>query len=82
MTMPADHPMPSASPVQATHIAVGVSATGAMAALTTLLTGWHGFDAAHAAAGASLIVMVVGGAYALGAWFIGWKFPTIPPLPK
>ena len=67
--------------MNATHVAVGATTMSAMAALTILLTGFHGLDAAHAAAAAWLICAAVGAAYAQAAWFVGWKWPTVPPLP-
>lgn len=42
----------------ASHAAMGVGAGGATAYLTTLLTGFHGLDADHAAAAAGLMTMV------------------------
>jgi hypothetical protein len=49
-----------------------------MAALTTLLTGFHGLDGDHAAAAAWLICAVIGGAGALIAWYAQRKWPTKP----
>jgi hypothetical protein len=49
-----------------------------MAALTTLLTGFHGLDADHAAAAAWLICAALGGAGALIAWYVQRKWPTPP----
>ncbi len=68
--------------MNSTHATVGVTATASMAALTTLLSGFHGFDAEHASAAAFLIVTGLGGLGMLAAWFISWKWPTVPPLPK
>lgn len=67
--------------MDATHVTVGVTATSAMAALTTLLTGWHGLDAPHASAAAFLIVTGIGGIGMAFACFISWKWPSAPPLP-
>jgi hypothetical protein len=68
-----------------THLAAGaggvVGGVNVYGALVTLMTGWHGMDAAHADAAASLLVY---GATALGAfvvWFIAWRWPNVPPLP-
>jgi hypothetical protein len=52
-----------------------------MAALTTLLTGFRGLDADHAAAAAWIICAVLGGAAMLLAWYLQWKVPSAPPLP-
>jgi len=67
--------------MNSTHAAVGIGGTSAVAMLTVLLTGWHGFDADHATAASWLIANGVGGIYALAAWFISWKWPNVPPLP-
>jgi hypothetical protein len=50
-----------------------------MAALTTLLTGFHGLDGDHAAAAAWLICAALGGIGAAVTWFVQRKFPA--PLP-
>lgn len=42
--------------ITASHAAVGVSTASITAALTTLLTNFHGLDADHASAAAFLIV--------------------------
>jgi hypothetical protein len=67
--------------MNATHAAVGVSATSSVAMLTVLLTGFHGLDADHAAAAAWLTTTALGGAGMLAAWFVKWKWPSAPPLP-
>lgn len=56
--------------MNATHAAVGVAAGSVTGALTTLLTGWHGLDAAHASAAAFLITTTLGVAGALLVRFI------------
>jgi hypothetical protein len=53
-----------------------------MAALTTLLTGFHGLDGDHAAAAAWLICVVLGGAGSLVAWYMQRQRPDSPPIPK
>lgn len=68
--------------MDSTHATVGVAGISGMAALTTLLTGWHGLDGDHASAAAWLICAGFGGAGALISWFIKWKWPTVPPLPE
>lgn len=69
--------------MNSTHGLVGVGATSATAWLTTLLTGFHGLDADHAAAAAGLIVMGAGAIYSAVSWLIKWKWPTapLPPAP-
>lgn len=67
--------------MNSTHAAVGIGGTSAVAMLTVLLTGWHGLDADHAAAAAWLIATGVGAIYGMAAWFIAWKWPSVPPLP-
>ena len=67
--------------MNSTHATVGIGATSSMAALTTLLSGFHGLDGEHAAAAAWLIVTGAGACYALAAWFVAWKWPTAPALP-
>jgi hypothetical protein len=67
--------------VTGTHVAVGTVSIGGTSALTVLLTGWHGFDVAHASAAAALVSMIIGGAYAGIVWFVEWKYPSVPPLP-
>lgn len=47
-----------------------------MAALTTLLTGFRGLDADHAAAAAWLICAGVGGVGAIVAWYAQRRWPT------
>jgi hypothetical protein len=68
--------------MDSTHATVGVTATAAMAALTTLLTGFHGFDEPHAAAAAFLIVTGLGGLGMLVGWWVTWKWPSAPPFPQ
>lgn len=65
----------------ASHATVGIGATSAMAAFTTLFNGWHGFDSDHASAAAWLVVTGAGGLYAAIQWFISWQWPTVPALP-
>jgi hypothetical protein len=67
--------------MSASHATVGIGATSAMAALTTLLNGFHGMDSDHASAGAWLIVTGAGAIYAGVQWWISWKYPTAPALP-
>ena len=50
-----------------------------MAALTTLLTGFHGLDGDHAAAAAWLICASVGGLASLITWYVQKKRPDSPP---
>ena len=64
-----------------THAAVGVSATSASFALTTLLTGFHGLDGGKAAALSWLIVTGAGGLWLGVAWYVKWRYPTAPALP-
>jgi hypothetical protein len=64
--------------MNSSHVSVGTGAISAMAALTTLLTGFHGLDADHAAAAAWLICAAIGGAGALIAWYVQRKWPTPP----
>lgn len=66
--------------MNSTHVTVGTASISAMAALTTLLTGWHGLDTDHAAAAAWLICMAVGAIYAGTVWFIRWRWPQVPPF--
>jgi hypothetical protein len=61
------------------HVAVGVGSASAMDALTTLLTGFNGWDGAHASAAAFLITAGAAGAYASAVAFIRWKYPTAVP---
>ena len=63
------------------HAAVGIGSGATVVALTTLLTGWHGYDAAHAGAAAFLLMSGGSAVYLLAAWFIGWRWPSAPPLP-
>ena len=65
-----------------TQATVGIGGSALTAALTTALTGVNGLDAAHAAACAFLILFVLGAAYSLAAWFVGWKWPSAPPMPN
>lgn len=57
-------------------------AAGTGAVLTSPLTGvlaaWKVPDPNDTAA---LIIAVLAAVYALSAWFIGWRWPSIPPLP-
>ncbi len=55
--------------MNSSHVTVAAVAISAMAALTTLLTGFQGLDADHAAAAAWLICAAVGGIGALVAWY-------------
>ena len=52
-----------------------------MDALTTLLTGFNGWDGAHASAAAFLITAAAGAIYASAVAFIRWKWPTAIPAP-
>lgn len=67
--------------MNSTHATVGIGATSAMAALTTLLDGLHGLPSDKAAAAAWLVVTGGGGIYALVVWWVQWRWPTLPPLP-
>jgi glucan phosphoethanolaminetransferase (alkaline phosphatase superfamily) len=67
--------------MDSTHAAVGLGGISATAMLTTLLTGWHNLDAAHAAAAAGLTVGALGTFGGYAAWYVKWKYPTVPPLP-
>lgn len=67
--------------MNSSHATVGISATSAMAALTTLFTGLHGLSGEQAASLAWLVVSGGGALIALVMWFIAWKYPNIPPLP-
>jgi hypothetical protein len=61
--------------VNSTHVTVGTGAISAMAALTTLLTGFKGLDADHAAAAAWLICAAVGGIGMIVTWYVQRKWP-------
>lgn len=63
--------------MNATHGIAVVGSGGAIDALTTLMTGWHGMDTAHAGAAAFLIVTgATGIGYLLQRSRIGnWLFP-------
>jgi hypothetical protein len=67
--------------MSASHATVGIGATSAMAALTTLLNGFHGIDSDHASAAAWLLITGGGAIYAGIQWWISWKYPTAPALP-
>jgi hypothetical protein len=67
--------------MSASHATVGIGATSAMAALTTLLNGFHGMDSDHASAAAWLLITGGGAIYAGIQWWISWKYPTAPALP-
>jgi hypothetical protein len=59
----------------------GLGGSALTAALTTVLTGMWGLDSTRAAGFAFIILFVLGVAYSLASWFVGWKWPTVPPLP-
>jgi hypothetical protein len=62
--------------VNSSHVSVGTGAISAMAALTTLLTGFRGLDGDHAAAAAWLVCAVIGGIGSLVTWYVQRKWPT------
>lgn len=64
--------------MNSSHASVGVGSASAVAALTTLLTGFHGWDGSKAAAAAWLITAIAGGVSAAAVAFIRWKWPTLP----
>lgn len=68
--------------MNASHAAVAGISTAFTAYLTTILTGYHGLDAAHAAAWSGLCVTLIGAVYALIAWWVKWRWPSAPPLPE
>ena len=65
-----------------TQATAGIGGSALTAAVTTALTGVGDIDAAHAAAYAFIILFVLGAAYSLVAWFVGWKWPSAPSLPN
>jgi hypothetical protein len=65
--------------VNSSHVSVGTGAISAMAALTTLLTGFHGLDGDHAAAAAWLICAAIGGVGSLITWYVQRKWPEKVP---
>lgn len=67
--------------MNSTHATVGIGATSAMAAVSTLLDGFHGMTGQQADAAAWLLVTGLGAVYAMIAWYIAWRWPTAPALP-
>ena len=63
--------------MNSSHAAVGVSATSAVAALTTILTGFHGLNGDQAAAWAWLIVTGIGGLGMVVTKLVVWKWPSL-----
>jgi hypothetical protein len=61
------------------NAAVGIGSGTTVMALTTLPTGWHGFDSAHAGAAALLLCSAGSAVYLFAAWLIGWKWPSTSP---
>lgn len=61
--------------MNSTHVAVGVGSISAMDAVTTILTGFHGLDAAHASSWAWLICAGGGALASTVLSFIKWKWP-------
>lgn len=68
--------------MNSTHLAAGlggfVGGDQLFAALTTVLTGYHGLDADHAKALAYLILAAGVTVFSLATWFIRWKYPNVP----
>ena len=67
---------------QTQAIGAGLGGSALTTALTTVLTGWRGLDAAQAAAYAFIILFILGAVYSLASWFISWKWPSAPPMPN
>ena len=67
--------------MNSSHVAVGTGGISAMAALTQVLTGFHGLDHNQASGWAWIICFVVGGIVALLMMYFPPKPPAQPPEP-
>lgn len=62
--------------MNSSHVAIGIGGTSALAALTTVLTGFHGINAEQAAAWAWLICNGAGALVGLGMALVNRFWPA------
>ena len=68
--------------MNSTHVTVATGAISGMAAVTIVLTGFHGLDAEHAAGWAWLICHAVGVVAMTVLWYVKREFPDSPSKDK